>query len=457
MSSLITRPTPGPTAADAPAPGRPIAFTAALAGLAAPVIGLAVCMSVALTGWFLADAGAHGNTTDALGVGAVAWLVGHGAHVVLSGTPIGMTPLAVTMILVLTAFRAGRWAARSSETASSEARTSGAASGAAPEAGADRVLAGAVASFTGAYVVVAVVVGVLASRSAADPSLGRAVLGALLVAGLSGGSGLAVGSGRLGAWLDRAPAWAGDVLTGALAGLLWLLGAGAVLVAVSLLVSFNEAANVLSGLHLSAGDAVSYLVVMALFAPNAVLLGVSYLAGPGFAFGTGTTVSSTAVSLGVVPAFPLLAALPDDGPTPGWLRLLIAVPALAAAIGVGTVLRGRPPVAHDLAALRGAAAGFLAGVLTTLLVSLAGGPLGDGRMADVGAPVAEVLVFTTGLMSVGGLLGAVLVNAWRRRGEREWTPESRPESRPEPVGAGEPAATPPPPADGDEPTVEVLR
>jgi hypothetical protein len=146
-----------------------------------------------------------------------------------------------------------------------------------------------------------------------------------------------------------------------------------------------------------------------------------------------------------VPAFPLLAALPGDGPTPGWLRLLIAVPAVAAAVGVGTVVRQRPPVAHDLAALRGAAAGFLAGVLTTVLVALAGGPLGSGRMADIGAPVAEVLVFATGLMSIGGLLGAVFVNGWRRRGF---------EGEPEPTSKHEAA---PPPPDGDEPTVEVLR
>jgi hypothetical protein len=78
-------------------------------------------------------------------------------------------------------------------------------------------------------------------------------------------------------------------------------------------------------------------------------------------------------------------------------------------------LRRREPIAHDLAAMRGAAAGFLAGLLVTALVAAAGGPLGTGRMADVGAPVGEVLVFATGLMSVGGLLGALVQNWWGRR------------------------------------------
>jgi len=441
MSTVLSRPTAGSARSEEPEAGRPLAVSAALCGALAAVIGLVLCMSVALTGWFLADAGAHGDTTDALKVGAVAWLVGHGAHLVVAGAPLGVTPLAVTMMLVLVAFRTGRWAAR----------LSGGSARHVP----DQVVGAAVATFTGSYLVLAVVVGVLASRTSAAPGLGRALLGALVVAGLGGGLGLAAGSGLLEHRWARLPGWASDVATGALAGVLWLLAAGAALVGVALLLSFNEAATVLSGLHLNVGDALSYTVVMALFAPNAALLGVSYLAGPGFAFGAGTTVSPTAVSLGVVPAFPLLAALPDEGPTPGWLAGLLVVPAAAAALGVGAALRRRPPIAHDLAALRGAAAGFVAGVLVTVLVSFAGGPLGTGRLADVGAPASEVLVFATGLMSLGGLLGAVGQNWWRRRRGGE------------PAEAGDPPAGSPvqqparrtvdDPADGDEPTVEVLR
>ena len=438
MSILATRPATRPARPGEAPPGRSLALTAALAGAGAAVIGLVLCMSVALTGWFLADAGAHGDTTDALGVGAVAWLTGHGSHLVLSGTPVGMTPLALTMALLLIAFRTGRWAART------PARN---VSSSPPDLPVETSTVGAaVATFTCAYLVVAVVTGVLAAGSGASPGLGRAVLGAVLVAGLGGGTGLAAGSGVLHRVWDEVPAWAADVVTGALTGVLWLLAAGAALVGVSLLFSFNEAATVMSGLHLSVGDALSLTAVMALFAPNAALLGVSYLVGPGFAFGTGTTVSPTAVTLGVVPAFPVLAALPGGGPTPGWLVGLLAVPVLAAAVGIGRTLRRRAPLPHDLAALRGAGSGFVAGVLVTVLVALAGGPLGSGRMAHIGAPVAEVLVFTTGLMSLGGLVGAVGQNWWRRR-------------RGEPVAEAAPRAprTVAAPDDGDEPTVEVLR
>lgn len=425
MSILQTRPAHAPSRPAEPA-GRPVALLAALAGAGAAVIGLAVCASVALTGWFLADAGAHGDTLDAVRVGADVWLAGHGSHLVVAGSPVGIVPLVVTMVAVLAAFRGGRWATGRAGTQD------------------DAVLAGAVAAFAGTYVVVAVVTCLLAGRPGAEPSLGRAVLGALAVGVLAGGAGVA--GRRLRSWIAAAPQWVSDIALGAVAGALCLLAAGAVLVGVALLVSFNEAATVMSGLHLGVGEALSYTVVMALFAPNAALLGSAYLLGPGFAFGVGTTISPTAVSLGAVPAFPMLAALPPDGPTPTWTRAVLIVPVLAAGLGAGLVVRRHAPVAHDLAALRGAAAGFGAGVLATLLVALAGGPLGTGRMAEVGAPVTEVLVFASGLMGAGGLLGALLANWWQRR-------HADPaDSEPTEVLGGAGVVD-----SAEEPTVEVLR
>ena len=379
-------------------PGRPLSATAAMGGALAVGITLVLCMSLALTAWFLADGGAHGNTTDALRVGADAWLMGHGSHLTLDGLPLGITPLALTMMLALVAFRCGRWAARNAHPVRD-----------------DRVLAGGVATFAGAYVAIAVGVCTLATTTGATPGVSRSVLGALLVSAVAGGLGQGVGSGRLAFWLAQLPAWVREVALGAVSGALVLLASGALLVAVSLLFSFNEASEILTRLDLSTGDALTYTLVMALVAPNLALLGSAYLLGPGFAIGTGTTVSPTAVSLGAVPAFPVLAALPGDGPTPGWVVALMAVPALSAAVGAGIGRRDGEPQPLDLAALRGAAAGFLAGILITLAIGLAGGSAGTGRMADIGAPGAKVLVFATGTMMVGGLIGAVLHEWWSRR------------------------------------------
>lgn len=399
MSDLISR--PGRGAARPGDPGRPLSTAAALGGALAAATTLAICLALALTAWFLADAGAHGNTTDALRAGADAWLIGHGSRLVLSGLPLGIVPLALTTVLAVAAFRSGRRSARN-----------------AAEVTDDRVLAGGVVTFAGAYVVIAVLICVLASQPGTQPGLGRSVLGAVLVSVLAGGLGLTVGTGRYDDWLVLVPTWLRETLVAALGGALALLTVGAGLVAVSLLFSFNEAANVLSSLGFSAGDALTYTFVMALMAPNLALLGSAYLLGPGFAIGVGTSVSPTGVSLGAIPAFPVLAALPAEGSTPGWLVLVLGVPVIAAAVGVVISRKGAEPLALDLAAMRGAAAGFGSGVVITVAIALAGGPMGTGRLAEIGAPTAEILVFATGLMSVGGLLGGLGHAWWGRRGER---------------------------------------
>ena len=60
--------------------------------------------------------------------------------------------------------------------------------------------------------------------------------------------------------------------------------------------------------------------------------------------------------------FPLLAALPDAGPTPGWTAALLALPPLVAAVAVYRTLRSYPTSRWDEAALRGVGAGLACAV-----------------------------------------------------------------------------------------------
>ncbi|MCX6397159.1 MAG: DUF6350 family protein [Propionibacteriales bacterium] len=389
--------TPGPS-------GRALSAAAALGGVVAALGSLLLCLALALTAWYLADAGAHGDTTDALRAGADVWLIGHGSRFVLNGMPLGIVPMTLTALLLVGAFRSGRRAADRAEDGQD-----------------DHTLGLGVITFVGVYVVVAVVVCVAASQTAAEPGLGRSVLGALLVSGVGGGLGLATGTGRLEVWTGRVPGWVREVLVAALVGAALLAAAGALLVAGSLLASFNEAANVLSGLDLSTGDAVTLTVVMALFAPNAALFGSAYLLGPGFAVGSVASGVATSVSpgapvvLGAVPAVPLFAALPDQGPTPGWLILICGVPVLCAGLGVALAGRSSTPLPLDLAAIRGAAAGFVGAVVTALAITASGGPLGVDRLADVGAAAGDVFLFAVASMVIGGALGGVLQSWWQRR------------------------------------------
>ncbi len=383
----------------AEAPGRPLTTSAALAGTAAAGTSLVLCMAVAVIGWFLADAGAHGDTTDALRVGAAAWLVGHGSQLVVSGMPLGIVPLTLTALIAVVIYRHARWAASTS-----------------PPVTEDRAVALAATILTGVYVVIAVVTCVLVTQESAAPSLGRTILGSLVLSALAGTLGLASGAGRLRPLLDRVPGWVRAVGHGAVSTLVALLVASSVLVVAALVTGINQAATVMSGLQLGPGDYAMYAVATLAVLPNAVLLAGAYLLGPGFAVGTGTVVSPSVVALGPLPAFPLLAALPGNGATPQWAVWVLVVPVLAAVVGAVRAQRAYRVTAYDSAALRGFAGGFGAALLSTLAIALAGGPMGTGRMAQVGAPLGEVFVAAVMAMSLGGLVAGVVTAWWQRRG-----------------------------------------
>ena len=100
-----------------------------------------------------------------------------------------------------------------------------------------------------------------------------------------------------------------------IAGLRWFLGVfvGCLLASLavfvgSLVLELGAALNVMSELHTDAGESALYVGLSLVVLPNAVLFAASYLLGPGFAIGTATVASPTAVVLGPVPMFPMLAA-----------------------------------------------------------------------------------------------------------------------------------------------------
>jgi hypothetical protein len=374
---------------------------AAVAGVAAALLVALGCMTVGVVGWFASDAGSHGTTRDAIRVGTDAWLVAHGAHlhVATSGVSAVVTavPLGLTLLCVYVAHRFGRWAAQTS--AVEDVRT---------------LLLGALV-MSGVYGVVALVCAVLAATATVEPGLLSAFGGAVVVSLVGGGTGLVTGSDALD-WRARVPRTLRAVAVGALATTLLLLAAAATLLTVALLLDLGAAANVLSRLHADVAGGLLYTALVAAVAPNAVLLTGSYLLGPGFAVGAGTVVSPATVTLGPVPAFPLLAALPSEGTQPAWLGALVAAPVLAAVLGAGLMLRRHPVLTYEAGALRGLGSGVGGGLLVTALVLLAGGSVGPGRMAYIGAPALSTLVSATVAMGVGGLVGGVVATWWARRG-----------------------------------------
>ncbi|MFT4010457.1 MAG: DUF6350 family protein [Nocardioidaceae bacterium] len=387
---------------------RPVVLAAILAALAAAGGVLLTCMAVALAAWFALDQGTHGTTTEAIRLGSDAWLLAHGSGIDLGTVTATMIPLGLTGLCAYICFRLARWAGATSAREDLTATLL------------------AVGAFAASYAVVALVAAVLADSPGAQPSIARAFGGALVLAALSGGPGLLAGTGDLAALVDRVPRVVRSVaLTGAVAAL-GVVTVGAFLVAVTMLLDLNAGATVLSQLHGGATAGALMTLLTALLAPNAALFGASYLAGPGFAVGTGTSVSVASATIGPVPAFPLLVALPSDGAAPAWALAFLLAPVLVGALAGSTQARRYPELSYAVTAVHALLGAVVAAVLLAIGWELSGGVVGPGRMTDIGPFVFESSPAVMVALGLGGASGAMLTR-WRR-GEPE--PETDPATEP---------------------------
>jgi hypothetical protein len=387
---------------------RPLVLLAAFAGVAAAASSLVVCLAGGVMGWFLTDAGAHGAPRDGLRVGALGWLMAHGSGVHVEGTFITAAPLGLTLLAAMLVWRLGL-------------RLGDSVSGHGPDADAiadgvrDWTVASATGLFTLGYVGVAGATQHLAGTPATSPSLARTIVCTALLCGLVGGGAIAVGSGRAAIWTSFLPLSLRAATAAAWRTLVWYAATSAVVLGVALVIDWDGAVNVMSQLHTSPGAATLLVGLCVLVTPNATLFSGSYLLGPGFAVGAHTMVTPTAVVLGPLPMFPLLAALPDAGPTPGWAVSLLALPPLVAAVAAYRTLRRYPTRRWDESALRGVGAGLVCAVAFAVLAALAGGAVGPGRMGDVGPFVFPVLLHGIATFGIGGLLGSLAATVRERR------------------------------------------
>ena len=412
MTSLLSGPTRTPTRTPLDARHRrPLVLLALLGGVAAAASTLVVCLAVGVVGWFLTDAGAHGAPRDGLRAGAVAWLMGHGSGLTVAGVAIGAIPLGVSVVCAWAVWRIAH-------------RVGDSVSGHGPDADAladgarDWTVPAATLLFTAAYVGVAVVV-LRAVAGAGSPSGARVVLWSVLLSLVVGGVSIAVGAGRAAIWAAFLPLSARAASTVCLKVVSTFLLAATATLLVSLAIDLGAALNVMSELHTDAGAAGLYSCLTLAAVPNAVLFAGSYLLGPGFAVGTATIASPTAVVLGPVPAFPLLAALPDDGTPSPWVALLLLVPPVVAAYAAARAHRLYPTTRWEEGAVRGCAGGILAGLVVGLLTMLAGGSVGPGRMQDVGPVATDVTLHAVVALGLGALTGSVLATwAYRRHVRR---------------------------------------
>ena len=187
-----------------------------------------------------------------------------------------------------------------------------------------------------------------------------------------------------------------------------LLGGGAVVFTVSLLLHFGAAGSVAGRLAPDLVGRVSLLLLCATVLPNAAVWAAGYALGPGFALDGRFSPLVDAASQ--PPEFPLFAALPGAGRSP--LVLLVVVVPLVAGAVLG-VLVGR--AAEEWGVLATACISVLAagcaGVLALAFAAASGGALGSSALAQVGPSP-----WWTGAAAFGWTLGAGLPGALLARG-----------------------------------------
>lgn len=253
------------------------------------------------------------------------------------------------------------------------------------------------------------------------PSRWQAVLFPALIMGL----GVAIGSigatnparVRLRRMIAEGPqpwlAAGGAALRAGLGTVATVTAAGALLTAAALLLGYGPVIALYESVQAGVLGGVALTVAQLAFLPTLVLWASAWLVGPGFAVGAGSAVSPIAVSLGPLPAVPVLGALPSEPSPLGFLTLLMPV---LAAFAAGIVVRPRLVRGLDAAAVEGGARQLWtlgSGVLTAVIAGsalgflafVAAGAAGPGRLAVVGPDPVAVGLWMLAEAFVGASLG----------------------------------------------------
>jgi hypothetical protein len=396
IASAVRDRDPGPAAGDGAATaGRSLVVAAAMAAAAVTASGLAVTVLLALVGWIAAPHAGLG-LASVLRTGAVLWLVGQHVGVALRGAGrIGMLPLGLVLLPGALLWRAGRWVAAVTLARSLHQIGRVAIALAVP------------------YALVTVVLAVISGSGSVSASVPQAALWGLLLGLVAGGLGAARSLGSRGQLIRLLPDRARSVVIAVAASTAILVAAGALLAGAAFTAHLHEAGRLQASLRAGWIGTGLLLLLQLCYVPNAMAWAISFMLGPGFSVGVGTTVAPTGSALGPLPAFPLLAAVPPGvhATMPAWLAVLVmALPYLAGGVGGWLLVTCTSAASLEAAPLWGMASGVLAGGLLGLLAALSGGPLGDGRLTAVGPSGWQVAAVASLEVGIGAAVTAGVVN-----------------------------------------------
>lgn len=372
------------TSVDSGSRRRPEMWAAGTGALTA-VVGLLLPLIMTLLG-VLAVPRAAAGFGEALGSGALMWLVLGGARLHLGEGTLAMTPLLGTLLLLLLA-------------------RSGARRGL-PETPGPRLQAAWLGGYAGVGVLAALL-GLLTPASPAVLSLVLPLL-ALPAVGLVWAHGL---PDRLADLWDRAPVAVHRGLLPGVKGAAVTVAVGSLLVVVATAVHLGRVMHVQSELGAGFFGGLLLVALQLGLLPNLGIWATSFAAGPGFATTDGAMTTWSSAESGVLPMIPVLAAQPQPGQLP-WVTYGLLLLPLAAGAWLGReALSWVPRLAPTRAKLAVVAVAVGTAALgVVLLDGLAGGSLGADRMSDLGAPGLRLGAVL--LLELGAGALAVLLREW---------------------------------------------
>ena len=195
-----------------------------------------------------------------------------------------------------------------------------------------------------------------------------------------------------------------------------LIGVGALVLAGGIVSSGGEIVALYQAGNVDILGAVVVTLGQLAYIPTLIAWAISWIAGPGFAIGTGSSISPVGSDLAVVPSIPVLGAIPDA--SNAWLLLVALIPVAAGALG-GWFARARLHAGLDGAGSAPGGSGDAMGprFATTLGMAVvsaaaaaamafaASGALGPGRLVDVGPQSGPVAL----AVGVEILIGAAIL------------------------------------------------
>lgn len=366
----------------------------AVAGVGAVVAGGLITVALAIIAWSLNHASGE-TATDAARLGVQGWFLSHGARIDVPWGVLSLAPLAITALVLYFLYRAGKQVARAGDVTTF--------------VGAAEALVALVVG----YVCAAVLLTSVATTVSAQVQPGSAALTTGITSAIGAGLGILVESGLGHRLINSLPGPGHAFVRAGIAAALTLIAASSLAVSISLVAHAGELSALTAAITPDTLGGWVILLLSVLYLPNAAVYGVAMTTGAGFSLGSSTSVSMTSVTHGELPAFPLLAALPD-GAGGDLLTWLGALGPIAAGIAAAVVfVRCLDVDERDALSLAVGIAGtsIVAGLLAGGLTVLGTGAMGKGQLALVGAVGWQVGAATAACIAVIGGISITVVLA----------------------------------------------